>query len=326
MKKIAVLYICTGNYYIFWKNFYDSAQQYFLPQHQKHYFVFTDSQLLKDFYGLDKNITFIDQKKLGWPHDTLMRYEMFMQIKKELATYDYIYFLNANIIFKQEVGEEFLPNEKEENGIVAVLHPGYCANKNINEYVYDRQEKSLAYIPYNNGKHYVCGGINGGKSTAYLTLIEKLYNNINIDLKNDIIALWHDESHFNKYIYELAYKVKLLSPAYAFPQGENIPGIECKMLLLHKKHFGGHDFMRSHDDISTYLRKLVEENEALRNKIDILSNHTHYSEVISQTPQKSITQLLKEKLVHEKWAKYPKFVRYGVYGLKLVKMGLKKMV
>lgn len=38
-----------------------------------------------------------------------------------------------------------------------------------------------------------------------------------------------------------------------------------------------------------------------------------------------IKNRLREKLVHEKWAKYSKLVRYGVYSLKLTKMISKKI-
>lgn len=263
--KIAVLYICTGNYYIFWKNFYESAQQYFLPQYDKHYFVFTDDKMLQKFYELDKNITFVEQAKLGWPHDTLMRYKMFMRILPQLEQYTHIYFLNANVIFKQEVGDEFLPDTQTENGITAVIHPGFY-NKPAAQFTYDRQPNSLAYIPAGKGKHYLVGGINGGVASSYLKLIRTLNDNINKDLEKNIIALWHDESHFNRYIYDLDYKVKILCPEYAYPEDWNLTHMECKIFLLDKNKLGGHDFMRSQDDMVTYIQKITQENAALRKK------------------------------------------------------------
>lgn len=44
MKKIAILYICTGKYDIFWEDFYKTSEKYFLNNSEKHYFVFTDAQ------------------------------------------------------------------------------------------------------------------------------------------------------------------------------------------------------------------------------------------------------------------------------------------
>ena len=43
MKRIAIFYICTGKYDIFWNDFFASSENHFCRGHQKHYFVFTDS-------------------------------------------------------------------------------------------------------------------------------------------------------------------------------------------------------------------------------------------------------------------------------------------
>jgi hypothetical protein len=84
--KIAILYICTDKYDIFWDKFYESAEKYLFPNHIKNYFVFTDSKK-RNFYNNPKiHITF--QKKLGWPYDTLMRFEMFEKKLNELSKFE----------------------------------------------------------------------------------------------------------------------------------------------------------------------------------------------------------------------------------------------
>ena len=98
MSKIAILYICTGRYDVFFPDFYQTAEQLFLNNHTKHYFVFTDSTTLTQQYKEHTNITFIHQNKLGWPYDTLMRYEMFLKSKHLFENFDYIFFLNANYV------------------------------------------------------------------------------------------------------------------------------------------------------------------------------------------------------------------------------------
>ena len=42
MRKVAILYICTGKYNQFFKGFYDSAEKFLLADAYKHYFVFSD--------------------------------------------------------------------------------------------------------------------------------------------------------------------------------------------------------------------------------------------------------------------------------------------
>ena len=46
--KIAILYICTGNYYVFWPKFYESTKKYFLPgryKNQREQIIITDKLL-----------------------------------------------------------------------------------------------------------------------------------------------------------------------------------------------------------------------------------------------------------------------------------------
>ena len=62
MLKIAILYICTGKYDVFWKEFYRSCEQYFLPNSNKNYFVFTDSKELYDEKNNDKIFKIYQEK------------------------------------------------------------------------------------------------------------------------------------------------------------------------------------------------------------------------------------------------------------------------
>jgi len=74
---IAILYICTGKYDVFWKQFYKSCRKRFIPDYSKDYYVFTDAEILyKEEQG---NVHKIKQECLGWPFDTLMRFQMFLR-------------------------------------------------------------------------------------------------------------------------------------------------------------------------------------------------------------------------------------------------------
>lgn len=229
MYRIALLYIGIGEYVHFWEEFYKSMQKNFLRESKKEFFVFTDADQLYG-EGEDKCIHRIHQKDLGWPGNTLFRFRMFMTQKEELEKFDYIFFMNANIVCRKEVTEEmFLPIKEQ---LLVVQHPGYW-NKSSLEFPYDRNRRSSAYIPYGKGQVYVCGGINGGKREAYLKLIEELDKRIEMDYNNNIIAKWHDESHINKYIIENT-DYRLLSPSYGFPEGWDGPYVPI-LFLLDKK-------------------------------------------------------------------------------------------
>lgn len=228
---------------MFWKGFYESAETYLLAGHNKQYFLFTDASEIE--YANSSNVKIIFQEKLGWPYDTLMRFAIFKKVEDELKKYDYVYFFNANMQFVDYVGDEIFPSENE-NGLVAVIHPGYYNLKHI-DFPYERNMKSKAYIPFYKGEKYLMGSLNGGRSEEYIRLINTLNDNINIDLKKGIVAVWHDESHLNRYL--LNKKIKKLSPEYAFPEilssEYKLPSeFKPKIIILDKNKLGGHDFLR----------------------------------------------------------------------------------
>lgn len=235
-SRIAILYICTGKYHVFWDKFHASAQKNLFPQAEKHFFVFSDAP--REALARD-DMTYIYQPRLGWPNDTLKRFHMFSRIADKLQEYDFIFFFNANIVFLDEITEEILPSPEE--GLVVVQHPGYYAARPY-DFPYEQNRRSTAYINCGKGKCYICGGVNGGTRQAYTTMIQDLVKAIDTDMWHGIVAVWHDESHINKYIIDRPYK--LLSPAYAVPENVNLP-FAPKILILDKSNYGGHEALRN---------------------------------------------------------------------------------
>ena len=45
-KTIGILYICTGPYVLFWQDFFESFEKFFLPELEKKYYVFTDADCI----------------------------------------------------------------------------------------------------------------------------------------------------------------------------------------------------------------------------------------------------------------------------------------
>ena len=106
--RIGILYICTGKYDIFWKDFYLSAERYFMQDQSFiiEYYVFTDSPKLYDEEN-NKHIHRIKQKNLGWPDNTLKRFHIFLRIKEQLEREtDYLFFFNANLLFTSPISKE----------------------------------------------------------------------------------------------------------------------------------------------------------------------------------------------------------------------------
>ena len=216
MINIAILYVCTGKYNQFFKDFYQSSERYFMPNEAHlHYYVFTDDMSL----STANNVTLIEKKCEGFPMDSLMRFKMFLSIKDEILKHDYVFFFNSNMLFIDYITSEVLPDEDGE--LVFTLNAGYM-NKTAFRYPYERNKKSKAYIPFSSrySYKYVIGGLNGGKSKDYIYFSEICHNNICEDGKNGILAIYHDESHINKFFFDNG--GKLLHPKYAFPEGRKL--------------------------------------------------------------------------------------------------------
>lgn len=225
--NIAILYICTGRYNVFFRDFYLSAEKYLLDNYKKHYFVWTDNDSLAEGLG---NVHIYRKECAGFPADSLFRFEMFLQAEDELKVFDYIYFFNANAKFLQPVGEEILP---DETGLAMGRWPGKRERQHAMFYPYERNRKSLAYVaPYGDNYVYFMGGLNGGRSKEYLQMAKTLADSIREDYAKGIIAKFHDESHINAYLRNHPCKVlpTLLN------QPEESASSDAKMIFREKTH------------------------------------------------------------------------------------------
>ena len=217
MPSIAILYICTGRYTLFWPNFYESAEQYLLPGFDKQYFVFTDAATLE---GDDTGrVHLVPQEALPWPYPTLYRFRFFHSIREKLAGFDYCFFFNANCRILQTITPAMLlPAEDEE--LVVTNHPYYW-NQPAKKFTYERNPASAAYIPKGEGTVYAAGGLNGARTRDYLAFIDTCNHYVQQDEANGIIPVWHDESCLNRYI--LHRKVKVLHPGFLYPAETTLP-------------------------------------------------------------------------------------------------------
>lgn len=228
--KIAILYICTGKYKVFWKEFYESFERNFLPNCKKTYFVYTDTKKL--LYGDKDNVCLIPQKNLGWPDNTLLRFAFFTREEARWQDYDYTFFINANFYCVETITEEeFLPVEEE---LLAAEHASQHGRKPV-DMTYDRNPASTACVQEDEGEYYCMGGLNGGKTPAYMEMVHSLKRNVEIDKAAGVVARWHDESHLNRYLIGRK-DVKILPPCYGYPEGWELP-YEPKLLIRDKSKY-----------------------------------------------------------------------------------------
>ncbi len=217
--NVGLLVMATGKYSSFIPPLVESAKKHFCRNHQVTYFVFTDGELPP----MD-NVVKIYQQRLGWPHDTMKRYHVYLNSQDLLKTQDYLFACDADMLFVDEVSDEILGKR------VATQHPGFFNKRGS----YETNPKSLAYVKPNEGKHYFAGGFYGGTSQQFLTICQRLATRVDKDLNAGIVAVWHDESHWNRYCIDHP-PTLILTPSYCYPERWTLP-FKKKLLALDKNH------------------------------------------------------------------------------------------
>lgn len=217
--KVGLLIVATGRYINFVSPLIESARKYFLPQHEVTYFVFTEG-----ITPSGHDVVHIYQQRLGWPDDTMMRYRMYAAYAEVFEDMDYLFAIDADMLFVDVVGDEILGER------VATQHPGFVGKRGT----YETRSVSHAYVKPYEGKYYFAGGFNGGSKDAFLTLACTVTERILEDKSNNIVAIWHDESHLNRYYIDNPPTV-ILSPSYCYPESWQLP-YHKKLLALDKNH------------------------------------------------------------------------------------------
>jgi hypothetical protein len=214
--KVGVITIATGKYIRYVPDLVKSCESFFLPAHDKTYFIFTDGEISMQISQGEKipNIVRIHQEKLGWPFDSMLRFHMFLDIKNELSKMDYVFFMNANNKIVDFVDDSIFPINSR-CGIVAALHPGFF-NRNKGNYPYERRPESSFCVKAGEENNYYQGCFNGGRSESFLIMSDVLKQKTDEDLANNIISVWHDESALNWYLIDKDPLV--LGPNYTYPE------------------------------------------------------------------------------------------------------------
>jgi histo-blood group ABO system transferase len=221
-ENVGLMVMATGKYISFVNPLIKSAKQYFCKNHNVTFFVFTDRE-----YPPEDNVVVLYQPRLGWPYDTMMRFQVYASHKDILSQQDYLFACDADMLFVGEVGDEILSER------TATLHPGFYETKR-NFFSYDTNPNCKAYIAPHEGQYYFAGGFYGGSAEEVIKICETNANNIQTDLDNNLIAVWHDESHWNRYCIDHP-PTLILSPSYCYPEHLVLP-FERKLLALFKNH------------------------------------------------------------------------------------------
>lgn len=260
--RIAVTYICTGKYEMFWDTFYKTCEEHFYPGYAKEYFVFTDSERI--IHQKLENVRVYYQAKSGWPYDTLLRFNWFCTIQDHLSNFDYCYYMNANSVFLHDMDETNAPFPTAEKPLVLAIHTPYFDDYLGETFHPERNPLSTAYVPYGANCRAHMGGFFGGTSDQFIRMSCTLRDRIADDLSRGIIAVWHDQSHLIKYATEVSH--------YDLAKGvvcseEYIENREiCALMFPSKAKYGGNDNLRG-VSLKTRIRHLPKKIYAKMLKI-----------------------------------------------------------
>ncbi len=205
-KTIGIYYIGTGIYINNFNSFLESIKNFF-PNNHKIIILLSDTTEKYDTLSTD-NIT-IKQYTIEdhpWPIVALFRFHYLLKYKIDT---DYVFFFNSNSIIQPNK----LVSWFNETKINVTKHFTYRSGiKTTYELLLpsDDNPNSTSYI--GNIEYTYCqSGFFGGPSNLVYKMCEDIVKMINIDLNNNIIAKWHDETYFNKWLYDKNYDETIIN-------------------------------------------------------------------------------------------------------------------
>ncbi len=235
-RRIGILLVATGRYTSFIPSVMESIRNCFLTSYPKTFFIFTDDV---DVTSNSETIVTVIKRR-GFPGDTLYRYHYFLKQKHNIIQLtDVVFYCDVDMKVIAPVGSEVLPTPATP--LVGVRHPGfYNPSRDFSE-LYGTPEsspKSSAYIhPSNRMYNYIAGGFNGGLSYHFMAMCKIIKHNIDVDDMHEVVAVWHDESHLNRYYTSNERQFKILTPEFCYPESWTIP-FKPTILALNKDHSG----------------------------------------------------------------------------------------
>lgn len=244
-KKIGILCICLNPvYWPYCRAMIESAKKHLLTNHEVEYILWTDMP-----EEINYGCTLFPTDPVPWPYPTLLRYNLFLQQEEYLKKFDYLFYTDVDMLYVDTVGDEILGD-----GLTMAQHPMYALKRSFIP-PYEPNPHSSAYIPRfgqisidETGKQwfdplYAAGGFQGGTTESFVEAMKSMKRTIDSDLSKNYIAIWNDESHWNKYLSEHAPAV-VLSPSYIYPDSmidlyyKKIWGCDYppKIITITKKH------------------------------------------------------------------------------------------
>ncbi|MEV6638319.1 hypothetical protein AB0M54_47155 [Actinoplanes sp. NPDC051470] len=208
---MSIVLISTGPWRVFLEPALASIRRNLLPGRNRRIVLFTD-----DVTNVDPDVVGFQIPHLDWPYNTLFRYHYIRAALDGLPPEDLVVYIDADMMVATEVGAaELLPAGKTYFG---VQHPHF----GWSEGPFEANPGSAAWVDRAHADitEYWQACFWGGRARETTTMVRRLADGVAQDVDNGLVAVWHDESHLNRYFIEHKDDVHTLPPSFAFPEGE----------------------------------------------------------------------------------------------------------
>ncbi|XP_068181137.1 N-acetyllactosaminide alpha-1,3-galactosyltransferase-like [Antennarius striatus] len=231
---VALVVFALGRYLEFYlHNFLTSAEKHFMLGLSVTYYVFTDypEKVPKMELGPWRSMKVLQvEKHPRWQDVSMMRMKTLAEfIKSDIRHHcNYVFCFDVDQVFTGRFGSEALGDS------VALLQ-AYFYKVPQKRFTYERRPTSQAFLE--TGDFYYHAALFGGSWENMKNLTEACLAGIMEDKKNKVEAVWHDESHLNKY-YWLHKPTRVLSPEYCWDRRiRDKKDILVTRLVWAKKHY-----------------------------------------------------------------------------------------
>ncbi|XP_056269660.1 alpha-1,3-galactosyltransferase 2-like [Pseudoliparis swirei] len=233
-STVALTVFAVGRYLdAYLKTFLTSAEKHFMSGLQVTYYVFTDlpDKIPAVALAPRRSLKVIQvAKHTRWQDISMMRMQVISKVIDEDIRHrcTYVFCFDVDQEFTGRFGSEAL------GASVAQLHAWYYKEPQ-SSFTYDRNPKSNAFM--DTGDYYYHAAVFGGVWENVKDLADYCFLKIMEDKLNNVEALWHDESHLNKYFW-LHKPSRLLSPEYCWaPEIQDNRDINVTRLIWAPKHY-----------------------------------------------------------------------------------------
>lgn len=211
-SSVALTVFAVGRYLdAYLETFLNSSEEHFMLGLPVTYYIFTDKpeNVPVISLGPQRSLKSIKvDRHARWQDISMMRMKSISDIiENEIQHhFTHVFCFDVDQKFVGRFGSEALGDS------VALLHTYYYRLPK-SMYTYDRNPESKAFME--TGDFYYHAAVFGGTWKTVKAISDACYQSIMEDKENGVEALWHDESHLNKYFW-LHKPSRLLSPEYCF--------------------------------------------------------------------------------------------------------------